>query len=240
MKVCVVQPYYSFDAKDTESCYQGMLKLMDECDESMDLIVLPEYADIPAAQNCKADFYASIEKRNADILQRAKALAVRCNAMVFVNCAYENKNTTHAINRQGEVVGRYFKAHPAPSEVKTEKQGGNEMEVGYSYEPAEPFVLEMEGIRFGFMTCYDFYFYENYAPLALQNIDIVIGCSHQRTDTHDALSIINKLPCERIPGTLVRIFGGRFFHLRLQLHYRAQRRYAGGYEKQSGAWNLRH
>lgn len=204
MKVCVVQPYYSFDAKDTESCYQGMLKLMDECDESMDLIVLPEYADIPASQNSKTDFYASIEQRNADILQRAKALAVRCNAMVFVNCAHENKNTTHAINRQGEVVGRYFKAHPAPSEVKTEQQGGNEMEVGYSYKPAEPFVLEMEGIRFGFMTCYDFYFYENYAPLALQNIDIVIGCSHQRTDTHDALSIINKFLSYHVNAYLVR------------------------------------
>ena len=71
MKVCVIQPYYSFDDKDTESCYQGMLKLMDECDESLDLIVLPEYSDIPAAQKNKAGFYASIEKRNADILERA-------------------------------------------------------------------------------------------------------------------------------------------------------------------------
>ena len=37
------------------------------------------------------------------------------------------------------------------------------------------------------MTCYDFYMYEAFAALARQNVDIVIGCSHQRTDTHQAL-----------------------------------------------------
>ena len=32
-----------------------------------------------------------------------------------------------------------------------------------------------EGVRFGFLTCYDFYFYENYAQLARQNLGIING-----------------------------------------------------------------
>lgn len=196
MKVCVIQPYYSFDGSELENCYQGMVSLLDECDESLDLIVLPEYSDIPASQPSKETFHASIERYNEDIMQRAVETAKRCNAIVFVNCAHKTesgyRNTTHAIDRQGNIVGRYYKEHPAPSEVKTEKEGGNELDVSYSYTAREPYTIEIEGLRFGFMTCYDFYFYEAYAPLALQYIDIIIGCSHQRTDSHEALSLINR------------------------------------------------
>ena len=208
MKVCVVQPYYSVKEKDTEYCYEKMIELLDSCDDSLDLIVLPEYCDIPAAQTCKREFHEKIERYQADVLARAKEAAKRCGAIVFVNAAEKSelgwRNTTHAIDREGREVGKYFKAHPAPSEVKTEAQGGNELDVAYSYEYAEPTVVEIEGIRFGFMTCYDFYFYEAFAPLALQNIDVVIGCSHQRTDTHEALSIINRFLCYNTNAYLVR------------------------------------
>ena len=208
MKVCVIQPFYSFDERDTEKCFREMIALLDKCDDSLDLIVLPEYSDIPAAQSSKENFHASIEARNAEIMERARAAAVRCHAIVFVNaaekCAGGYRNTTHAIDRQGNIVGKYFKAHPAPSEVKTERDGGNELDVGYSYEYAEPYVCEIEGLRFGFMTCYDFYFYESFAPLARQNVDIIIGCSHQRTDTHEALSIINRFLCYNTNAYLVR------------------------------------
>jgi len=37
-------------ASDTEKCFRDMISLMDSCDESLDVIVLPEYSDIPAAQ----------------------------------------------------------------------------------------------------------------------------------------------------------------------------------------------
>jgi len=208
MKVCVIQPYYSFEPADLAVCYDGMVSLLDKCDDSLDLIVLPEYSDIPAAQSSKEDFHASIAKYNADILERAKAAAVRCNAVVFVNAAYDVgsgwRNTTHAIDRKGNVVGRYFKAHPAPSEVKTEAQGGNEMDVAYTYQPDEPYVIEIEGVRYGFMTCYDFYFYESFAPLARKNVDVIIGCSHQRTDTHQTLETIHRFLCYNTNAYLVR------------------------------------
>ena len=102
------------------------------------------------------------------------------------------------------MLGKYYKAHPAPSEVKTAAEGGNELDVSYSYEHRAPDVIEIEGIRFGFMTCYDFYFYEAFAPLAQQNVDVIIGCSHQRTDTHEALSILNRFLCYNTNAYLLR------------------------------------
>ena len=48
-------------------------------------------------------------------------------------------------------------------------------------------MLEIEGVRYGFLTCYDFYFYESFANIARQNVDVIIGCSLQRSDSHDAI-----------------------------------------------------
>lgn len=208
MKVCVVQPRYSFNENEIDGCFENLIALLNECDESMDIIVLPEYSDALADVKGKDGFYQASKKYAPILLEEAQKLAKRCNAMVFVNAGYETdngiRNTTHAIDRQGNIVGRYFKAHPAPSEVKTDKEGGHELDVGYSYEFRKPFVLEMEGLRFGFLTCYDFYFYENYARLARENLDIIIGCSLQRTDTHEALSIINQFLCYQTNTHLIR------------------------------------
>ena len=208
MKVYIIQPYYSFDEKDNDSCYEGMVALLDSVPDDADLIVLPEYSDVPSDQKGAENFHASVRKYNSDILERAKNAAKKRNAVVFVNCADLTpsgaRNTTFAINRDGEIVGKYYKAHPAPSEVRKGEEGGNELDVEYSYSSAEPYTIEIDGVRYGFMTCYDFYFYESFAPLARKNVDVIIGCSHQRTDTHSALSIINRFLCYNTNAYLVR------------------------------------
>ena len=208
MKTYIIQPYYSFDEADLQKCFDSMMSHLDSIGEDADLIVLPEYSDVPADCRGKESFHAAVEQYNQLVKDKAAEAAKRCHAIVFVNAADKTatgyRNTTYAIDREGNFVGKYYKAHPAPSEVKTEKEGGNELDCSYSYEFRQPDVIEIEGIRFGFMTCYDFYFYENFAPLARQNIDVIIGCSHQRTDTHEALSIINRFLCYNTNAYLVR------------------------------------
>ena len=208
MKTYIIQPYYSFNEADLEKCFQGMMDLLDTVGDDADIIVLPEYCDIPAACSGKAAFHAAIGKYNALIKTKAAEAAKRCRSIVFFNAADKTptgyRNTTYALDREGCVVGKYYKAHPAPSEVKTEREGGNEIDVSYSYEFRQPDVIEIEGIRFGFMTCYDFYFYENFAPLAKAGVDVIIGCSHQRTDTHEALSVINRFLSYNTNAYLVR------------------------------------
>ena len=208
MKVCVLQPSYSFDERDEAKCFEGVLALLDQCDDSMDLIVLPEYSDVLADVKGKAGYYNAVKAHRDVLLEKAQSTAKRCSAMVFVNAGCETaegiRNTTYAIDRSGTVIGKYFKAHPAPSEVKTDAEGGHELDVGYSYEYRSPYILEAEGLRIAFMTCYDFYFYENFARIARENVDLIIGCSLQRTDTHEALSIINKFLCYQTNAYLVR------------------------------------
>ncbi len=208
MKACVIQLPYSFDIKDADNCFNELINQLDGCDESLDIIVLPEYCDVPVATSDKTEFDACVIKYNKTVLEKAAETARRCNAVVFANAAFETeagyRNTTYAIDREGKTVGTYFKAHPAPSEFKGEKDGGNGLDCGYSYEINEPYTVEIDGIRYGFMTCYDFYFYESFAPLARKNIDIIIGASHQRTDTRQALDIINRFLCYNTNAYLLR------------------------------------
>jgi len=209
MKVRIIQPEYTFNPDDLQINFDKMIALMDECNEPLDIIVMPEYCDIPAAQKGKNAYRSSIAKYNAPFMAKAKEMAVRCHSIVFVNCAYETpdgklRNTTHAIDRDGNVVGRYYKAHPAPKEDKPESVGGIEMDSSYSFNGKSPYILELEGLRFAFMTCYDFYMYEEFPQIARQNVDIIIGCSHQRTDTHSALSIINRFLSYNTNAYLIR------------------------------------
>jgi len=208
MKVCVLQPPYSMNYADADACFAKLCALMDACDASLDLIVLPEYSDIPVNTPGEKEFKDCILKYREIIAKRSSELAKRCHALVFANfaekCAAGYRNTTHAFDREGNEIGKYFKAHPAPSETKTKEEGGNELDCGYSWTYERPYVLEAEGLRFGFMTCYDFYMYEEFSQLASENVDIIIGCSHQRTDTHSALEIIGRFLSYNTNAWLIR------------------------------------
>lgn len=190
MKVCIIQPKYSVDYSKSDEFFKAELELLEQCDESMDLIVLPEYADTPCRAGSKEESDASVAKYNKILLEKCSETAKRCNSILFVNARHDvgggrPRNTTHAFNRNGEVVGRYYKEHLVPSEVNVSK-----LDSDYTFEHTFPTVIEIEGLRFGFLVCYDFYFYENFANMARQNLDIIIGCSHQRSDTHSALEIM--------------------------------------------------
>ena len=208
MKAAIIQPAYSMEFGGIDTCFSQLLNLLDQCDSSMDLIVLPEYSDNPGVSRDQEEFLAAIANNRGKLLEKVAQTAVRCQALVFVNAMFEAeggyRNTTYAIDKTGTVIGKYFKAHPAPSEVKTPQQGGHGLDVDYSYEFHEPYILEVDGIRYGFLTCYDFYFYEAFARLAREKVDIIIGASLQRTDPHQALAIIGQFLSYQTNAYLVR------------------------------------
>ena len=193
MKAYIIQPYYSLDGKkDIDKCYTGMLSLMGECDESADIIVLPESCHCQANMGSEGESFKTKERFNDHFDNKVRELAKRCKALVFANYGKLTDdgyylNVTYGVNAKGKTVAEYVKAHPAPSEVRDPF-----MDTDYSYSHQEPYVVEIDGVRYGFMTCYDFYFYEGFAPLALKNVDVIIGCSHQRSDSHQALEIIGR------------------------------------------------
>lgn len=186
MKVCIMQPPYSKDLKHSDEFFQYKLDLLDKCDDSVDVIVLPEYSDVPCATTTLDETLYYHEKYIGKLLEKCIDTAKRCKATVFVNAlSREDKcyrNTTYAYNRDGELVGTYFKNHLPPLEKEILK-----LDDDYANKHSEPYVLELEGIRYGFLTCYDFYFYENFCNIAKSKVDVIIGCSLQRSDSHIAI-----------------------------------------------------
>lgn len=188
MKACIIQPLYSTDYSRSDELFAWELDMLDKCDCSMDIIVLPESSDVPALAHTREDLIRSTEKYHPALLSKAIETAKRCDAVVFFNSSSEGyKNTTFAIDRSGNVVGKYDKVHPVYSEIFERGRDG-----GYTFEFDEPYVIEIDGLRYGFLTCYDFYFYEMYSNIARYNVDIIIGCSHQRSDTHEALETMTR------------------------------------------------
>ncbi len=191
MKVCVIQPPYSSDYSRSDEHFIKELELLDACDDSMDIIVMPELCDVPCLAASREESEASSAKYNEKILAKAAETAKRCNSILFINARSKTekglRNTTYAFDREGNVVGKYYKQHLVPGEVFKMR-----LDHDYSFEFEEPTVIEIEGLRFGFLVCYDFYFYENYANMARHKLDFVIGCSHQRSDTHSALEIMSR------------------------------------------------
>lgn len=186
MKACIIQPPYSCNTSFSDEYFRYKLDLLDRCDEYVDLIVLPEYSDVPCATETLEETLFYHEKYIDTLLGKCIDTAKRCNAIVFVNALSKEetgyRNTTFAYNRQGELIGKYFKKHLPPLEREI-----LHLDSDYTYECSEPFILEIEGLRYGFLTCYDFYFYEAFARMARDNVDIIIGCSLQRSDSHDAI-----------------------------------------------------
>jgi glycerophosphoryl diester phosphodiesterase len=203
MKACVVQPEYSFDYNDSERLYQWEMEMMDRCDESMDIIVFPEYSNVPALARTKDQVELSYEKYNDLLMKKASETALRCNAVLFINGMYMTekglRNTTVAFGRDGKEAGVYFKQHLVPKEME-----GYELDKDYTYEFSEPTILTIDGIRYGFLICYDFYFYESFSNIARYNPDVIIVCSHQRSDTHDALRTMCKFCAYNCNAYLLR------------------------------------
>ena len=83
MLITVIQPYYSFDPDDVEKCFSQMVSLLKESDPSSDIIVLPEYSDVPAYVKGKENFYNCSKKFNGIILDAAKKKAKECSSIVF-------------------------------------------------------------------------------------------------------------------------------------------------------------
>ena len=69
MKACIIQPPYSKDVSFSDEYFNYKLQQLNACDESMDIIVLPEYSDVPCATTTKEEtvFY---HKKYIDILHR--------------------------------------------------------------------------------------------------------------------------------------------------------------------------
>lgn len=206
MKFYIVQPWYSQNASDLEYCFDEAMRLLGGIGDDADVIVLPESCDVPVAVNDENDEIAG--RFRGRLMQELSEAAKRCGALVFANFSDVTesglRNTTFAFDKSGEVIGKYDKAQLAPSETRLKANGKPSRDDSYARSFAPPYTLTVDGVKYAFMTCYDFYCYESYARIALEEPDVIIGCSHQRTDSHDFLETIGKFLTYNTNAWLVR------------------------------------
>ncbi len=181
MNVCLVQPLYRTDNLHLEELLDWEIKNLGKCDSSMDLIVLPEDAVVPGN--------IDLERKQAELLEQCAATAKRCRAIVCVNTKYKTdlgfRNTTLLFDQTGNIAGKYFKQHLTPAETTY-------LDSSYTYKSGPVTTVTAYGLRFAFLTCYDFYFYECISCIAKEKPDRIIGCSLQRTDTHTAIKMMTQ------------------------------------------------
>lgn len=204
MKFCVLQPPYPLDAEKVGEGVQWELDALAKCDASLDVIVLPEASDRQARVGSREPIVAAARKYGPALFAACAETARRCSAVVFVNAldfshGDDPRNTTFAYDRTGQLVGKYDKRHLTAGEWKRWK-----FDSSYMWEWSEPTVIEIDGIRYAFMTCYDFYFYEAFANIARYRPDVIIGCSHQRSDPHSVLETIGRYLAYNTGAYLVR------------------------------------
>mgnify|MGYP003294032632 CR=1 FL=1 len=177
MKVTVVQPNY-YAGEDPAARTADFLRDCLQQVQEGELIVLPEYSNAGGLSD--PDQERAAMPRAKELLSLASSVAGRKKAYVAINVLERResriKNSTYLFDTRGEVAFVYDKIHLPPSEV----------ELGV--EPGDgACVAELDGLRLGFMTCYDVYFSEQIEYIAQQQPDIVLVPGYQRGERTDII-----------------------------------------------------
>jgi predicted amidohydrolase len=179
----VIQPpYYCGDNPD-EKMAQFLTSELLLC-QNNSIIVLPEYSNAGGLSDAQSELNAILRAKS--MLDVASKIAKEKNSFVAINVLEKRdakiKNSTYLFNKKGEIGFIYDKIHLPPSEIDlgVEHGGG-------------ACVCEIDGIRFGFLTCYDVYFNEQIEYLAKSKVDVIIIPGYQRGESTDIIRAQTKL-----------------------------------------------
>ena len=175
MEVTVVQPAYFV----AEFLLEELAKVNKDA-----LIVLPEYSNAGGLSDAERELEAI--SRAKSMIEKAKKIAKEKSAYVSINVLEERdgsiKNSTYLFNKKGETAFVYDKIHLPPSEI----------DLGVKHGDGACF-CEVDGIRFGFLTCYDVYYNEQIEFLATQKPDVILIPGYQRGEFADIIRAQTKM-----------------------------------------------
>ena len=183
MKPTVIQPAY-FQNENPDGKIADFLMHELEKTEEGSLVVLPEYSNAGGISDMESEKRAM--PRAKEMLEKASSIAGERSAYVAINVLEQRSgeffNSTYLFGKDGKVAFVYDKIHLPPSEVA----------LGVSYGKGAC-CCDLDGIRFGFLTCYDVYFNEQIEYLAVQKPDIILLPGYQRGERVDILRAQTKL-----------------------------------------------
>lgn len=194
MKVTVVQPAYYMGENPDEKIANYLIEEMEKVEENS-IIVLPEYSNAGGISDPKSELLAL--PRAEMVKEKASQIAKNNKAYVAVNVLEKRgekiKNATYLYDKKGNACFVYDKVHLPPAEVSL----GVERGLGAC-------ICDIDGIRFGFMTCYDVYYNEQIEYLASQKPDVIIIPGYQRKERVDIIRAQAKLTAFRCNSFILR------------------------------------
>ncbi len=192
MKITVIQPPYF--AGDTPDEYIADFLINELNKANADLVVLPEYSNAGGLSDPEKEMAAL--PRAEKMLEAAKSASMQKGCFVAVNVLEkrngELQNSTYLYNK-GEIAFVYDKIHLPPSEVS--------LNVNYGDGSC---TCEIDGIRFGFMTCYDVYYNEQIEHIAAFKPDVILIPGYQRGERTDIIVSQAKLTAFRCNAYVAR------------------------------------
>ncbi len=192
MKLCAIQQPYPYTVAEAAAAVEFVIRELESCDESLDLILTPEYTNCPTKFPCGDDSMAFARAHYPALEKAARDAARRCKAIVAIGCCaptpYGWRNTTRVFDRNGEAAGDYYKQQLTVREPKARS-----VDNSYATTFRAPEIVEVDGLRLGFVTCYDAYFEEYIEHLGYRRPDIVLVSSHQRGEPCENLRMLNQM-----------------------------------------------
>ena len=183
MKITVVQPPYFCGEHPDEKIADFLMNELQKAERDS-LIVLPEYSNAGGISDIESEKAAM--PRAKMMLEKAASIAKEKKAYVAINVLEERngdiQNSTYLFDKEGNTAFVYDKIHLPPSEIA----------LGVKYGDGTC-VCDLDGIRFGFLTCYDVYFNEQIEYLASQKCDIILIPGYQRGEATDIIHAQTKM-----------------------------------------------
>ena len=180
--IVVQPPYFAGDNPDYNIAEFLINELKKATENS--IIVLPEYSNAGGLND--AENILSAMSRAKGMLKQSSEVAKQKKCYVAINVLEKRygkiKNSTYLFDKNGETAFVYDKIHLPPSEI----------DLGIEYGDGNC-VCEVDGIRFGFLTCYDVYFNEQIEFLAKAKPDVIILPGYQRGEDSDIIRAQTKM-----------------------------------------------
>lgn len=180
MRIGIIQPPYPGVECPAETTIEFILRGIEANDEPLDLLVLPEYSNCPGAST-KEQIESLLKCDSGGLMDRLSKLAAKCRMNIAANVVIRESdllyNATVLLGRDGGELARYRKVHLTPTELH---------DLGIS-PGGGPVTIDLEGVRLGFLTCFDAYFVEYAEVVAAQRPDIVIFSSYQRSESMEII-----------------------------------------------------
>lgn len=193
LNVTVIQPPYFAGENPSEKIADFLLS--EAKNAKSGLILMPEYSNAGGVSDAESELAAL--PRAEKMLARASEIAKEKGSYVGINVLEKRGgnicNSTYLFDTKGEVAFVYDKIHLPPSEIT----------LGVKYGDGAC-VCELDGIKFGFMTCYDVYFNEQIEFLAKNKPDIILVPGYQRGERTDIICAQARLTAFRCNAFVAR------------------------------------